>query len=287
MGINGQNFSAVKMIDTHVHFWQYHPIKDDWITDDMSVIQANFYPKDLEGVFAKHQIKGCVAVQASQSEDETNFLLDLASKSPLVKGIVGWVDLRAENLAERLQHFAQYPLIKGWRHIVQAEPAGFLLQRNFVEGVKQLKTFGHTYDILINYKQYPEAIKFVEQFSGQPFVIDHCGKPDIKTGEKADFKNYVKEIALHPDVFCKISGLLTEADWHNWNNDEIYRYLDIVFDAFGPQKIMYGSDWPVVKLAGNYERWLNLVTKYLEQFTADEQLKVLEKNAVEFYRLDD
>lgn len=273
------------MLDTHVHFWKYHPVKDAWINDDMKVIQRDFAPADLEPLFEANGVDGCVAVQASQSEDENRFLLDLASQSDIIRGIVGWVDLRNGNLEERLQYYSQYELIKGWRHVVQAEPDGFLLQQNFIDGVKALKKFNYTYDILITYNQYPDAIKFVEKFSGQPFVIDHLGKPDIKSKEINNFKSYIKEIAQHPDVKCKVSGMVTEADWQNWTEDDIFRYLDVVFEHFGPSKLMYGSDWPVVNVAGGYERWISLVRKYLKQFNQQEQDSVTHLNAIDFYQL--
>jgi L-fuconolactonase len=273
------------MIDTHVHFWNYHPVKDAWISDNMEIIQCDFYPQDVIEIFNETGINGCVAVQADQSEKETEFLVSLASENPIIKGVVGWIDLRSDDIEERLAYFNQFAIIKGWRHIVQAEPSGFLNEDKFLNGIKAIAKYKYTYDVLITHRQLPEAIKFIEKFDQQPFIIDHCAKPDIKNMELENYRSQLHAIAQNKNVACKLSGLLTEADWLNWTEAQIFSYFDVVFEAFGTDRVLFGSDWPVVKLAGTYLSWMNLVLKYLEQFSAIERNKIMGENAVVFYNL--
>jgi L-fuconolactonase len=273
-------------IDSHQHFWKYHPVKDAWITDDMKTIQQDFSPADLLPLLQENNIDGCVAVQADQSEAETDFLLQLADKNDFIKGVVGWVDLQAESLEERLQYFSQFKKLKGFRHIVQAEPADdFLLNNDFCKGIKQLSKYGFTYDILIFPKHLKYAAEFVKRFPQQAFVIDHLAKPNFKNGEFTEWKKGIKEIAAYPNVCCKVSGMVTEADWKNWKSEDFTYCLDTVTAAFGTNRLLFGSDWPVCMLAATYQETCNIAHRYFTQYSIDEQEKFWGKNAVDFYHL--
>jgi L-fuconolactonase len=273
------------MIDSHVHFWNYHPVKDSWITDEMKVIQQDFTPDDLNLIFKQNGLTACLAVQADQSEEETIFLLSLAKQYKWIKGVVGWIDLRDQNLPQRLAYFSQFNRLKGWRHIVQAEPKGFLKDPHFCNGIALLQQYQYTYDLVIGPQQLKEAIDLVAQFPNQPFVIDHAAKPNIKTGKTEAWQNDLKIIAKNPNVYCKISGLLTEADWRNWQEKEIYTYLDVIFDNFGTERLMFGSDWPVLNLAGQYKDWKRIVELYMYKFTEKERTAVFTTNTSLFYNL--
>lgn len=272
-------------IDSHIHFWKYHPVKDAWITDDMKIIQRDFLPQDLLPVLQENKTDGCIAVQADQSEAETNFLLQCANENSFVKGVVGWIDLKANDLDDRLQYFLQFKKLKGFRHIVQAEPDGFLLDEKFIDGIKLLHQYNLTYDILIVNRQLKEAAAFINKLPSQKLIIDHCAKPDIKNVQIKEWALLMKELASHTNVYCKLSGLFTEADWSNWKEEDFYPYLDVVFETFGTQRLLFGSDWPVMLLAGNYTKWKNLVEKYMQRFTDEEREAVFGNNAIEFYNL--
>jgi len=274
------------MIDSHVHFWNYHPVKDAWITDDMKILQANFTPDGLEVELLKNGVTGCVAVQADQSEQETEFLLALAQKYSFIKGVVGWIDLQSENLPERLTVFSANKKIKGWRHIVQAEPQGFMSSPSFLRGISQLSHFNHTYDILIHRNQLEEAIALVEKFPEQRFILDHMAKPDIKGNEgRLAWQKGMKALATHQNVYCKTSGMVTEANWTDWKYDDLKYYLDIVFEYFSTDRIMFGSDWPVCKLAATYTETKQIVAQYINQLTDLQRKAVFELTAKECYQL--
>lgn len=274
------------MIDTHVHFWNYDKIKDAWITDDLKMLQRDFLPEHLRTELKENKTEGVVAVQASQSEKETAFLFELAKKNPELKGIVGWVDFQNENIGERLLYYSQSPIIKGFRHIVQAEPEGFLNGKKFLNGIKLLKEFNFTYDILIYENQLAEAVGFVNKFPEQKFIIDHCAKPGIKNKSINTWKKGMKEISQNKNVYCKLSGLTTEADWINWKEKDFYPYLDFVFESFGTDRLTFGSDWPVMLISGTYAKWKNLLENYMRGFSPEEKTKVFTKNAMEFYSLN-
>jgi L-fuconolactonase len=272
-------------IDTHIHFWQYQKEKDDWITDNMKILQQDYLPETVASSLHRNGIDGCVAVQASQSELETHFLVELSKTHDIIKGVVGWIDLQNDNINERLEYFSQYNIIKGWRHVVQGEPNDFLLRENFQRGIRALQPYNYTYDILIYQYQLKPALEFVSKFPGQPFIIDHCAKPDIAHKKIDEWKVLMKEMAQHPNVCCKISGLLTEAKWKEWSAADFYPYLDVVFDAFGADRILFGSDWPVILLSGIYVQWKSLIEKYMENLSEEEKEKVFGLNAMNFYKL--
>ncbi|SOD78338.1 amidohydrolase family protein [Spirosoma fluviale] len=272
-------------IDAHQHFWHFDPVRDSWITDDMANIRRDFLPADLEPVLKENGIDGCVAVQASQSEEETVFLVRMAQTYDIVKGVVGWVDLQSSQLSERLQFFAQYPEIKGYRHVAQAEPDDFLARPAVIDGIRQLADFGLTYDILIYPTQLKAALQLVRAVSNVNFVIDHLAKPYIQKKEISRWSNFMAEIAKNKHVSCKLSGMVTEADWHNWSKKDFFPYLDVVFESFGPDRLMFGSDWPVCLVAANYTQVKTLVEEYVVNWGEEVRAKVFGGNAVSFYKL--
>jgi L-fuconolactonase len=272
-------------VDTHVHFWEYDKIKDDWITDDMKVLQQDYLPSVIASTLKRNEIDACVAVQASQTELETHFLVELANTHDIIKGVVGWIDLQSETIHDRLNYFSHYSVIKGWRHVAQAEPNDFLLRKEFQRGIAALKPYGYAYDILIYHHQLKPALEFAMKFPDQRFVIDHCAKPDIAHHKIDEWKVLMKEMAKHPQMYCKLSGLFTEANWKKWSPADFYPYLDVVFEAFGTDRLMFGSDWPVMLLSGIYVQWKSLLEKYMEKFDEEEKQKVFADNAVQFYKL--
>lgn len=273
-------------IDAHQHFWRYDAQRDSWITDEMSVIKRDFLPGDLQPELAANGIDGTIAVQADQSEAETQFLLDLAAQHDSIAGVVGWVDFRSPLLGERLEHFRQFEKLCGFRHVVQAEPDNrFLLGEDFQRGIGLLADFGYTYDILIYPKQLPAAIEFVGKFPKQPFIVDHVAKPQIKGARISEWAGEMRTIAQSPNVYCKVSGLITEADWQTWRKEEFRPYLDVVFDAFGNDRLIFGSDWPVCLLAGNYGQVKQLVVDYTADFSVTDRAKIFGLNAIHFYGL--
>lgn len=273
-------------IDSHQHFWQYHPVKDAWINDEMKVIQRDFLPADLEPILLANEVEGCVAVQADQSEEETRFLLDLAQDNDFVKGVVGWIDLCADNIEERLEYYSKFERLKGFRHIVQGESdIDFMLRPSFQQGISKLAQYNFTYDILIFPKHLENAAKLVAKFPQQKFVIDHLAKPDFKGIEFSHWENGIRSIAKFPNVMCKVSGLVTEADWNNWKPSDFTYCLNVVTEAFGMDRLMFGSDWPVSLLAASYGESCDLVEQYFSKFSEAEQDLFWGSNAVNFYRL--
>lgn len=273
-------------IDSHQHFWTFDPIRDSWITDDMSVIQRNFYPDDLKPLLIQNGIDGCVAVQADQSLVETAFLLDLAAKNDFVKAVVGWIDLQADDIEEQLSELNSVKKLAGFRHVLQAEPdVEYMLRPNFLRGIAKLQKYGFTYDILIFPKHLTTAQKLVAQFPDQPFVLDHIAKPYIKAGLIDEWKRDIQSLAKFENLQCKVSGIITEADWKNWTYKLIKPYLDVVFEAFGIDRIMFGSDWPVCLVAGDYAQVKGIVETYTEDFSDSEKNKVFGENATKFYSI--
>ncbi len=273
------------MLDSHQHFWHFDPLRDAWINDQMKLIQRDFLPKDLDSILQKNKIEGTIAVQADQSENETSFLLSLAEENAFIKGVVGWVDLRDHNLNKRLDHFSQFKKLKGIRHIVQAEADGFMDQPDFVRGIELLERFNFTYDILIYSRQLEEAFRFAKRFPNQKLVVDHIAKPTISQKEWEPWAKGIAKLAQLQNVHCKISGMVTEADWKNWNHRTFIPYLDWVFEKFGASRVMYGSDWPVCLVAASYEQQLNIVTSYISKLSSTEKNAVMGENAAGFYNL--
>ncbi|QKZ12396.1 amidohydrolase family protein [Spirosoma sp. KUDC1026] len=272
-------------IDAHQHFWYFDADRNTWITDDMAVLRRDFLPADLEPVLAENGIDGCVAVQAAQSEEETVFLVNMAKTYDIVKGVVGWVDLQSEALPQRLEHLTQYKHLKGFRHIAQAEPDDFLARPAVIEGIRQLAEFGMTYDILIYPSQLKAALQLVRAVPEVNFVIDHLAKPYIKTQEINRWSNFLTQIAKSSNVSCKLSGMVTEADWQNWSKKDFFPYLNVAFEHFGPDRLLFGSDWPVCLVAANYTQVKTLIEEYVNPWGNEVREKIFGANAVSFYGL--
>ena len=273
-------------IDAHQHFWKFDPVRDNWITEDMTVIRKDFLPRDLKPLLEQNGMDGCVAVQADQSETETDFLIQLAKENDYVKGVVGWIDLQAANVRERVAQYAQFKILKGFRHILQGEKdRALMLKPAFTNGIGALAENDFTYDILI----FPDQLKFAKElvagFPRQKFVIDHVAKPPVKEGQIEEWKKDIMALAPYENLYCKISGLVTEADWKNWKDEDVKPCLDVAVEAFGTDRIMFGSDWPVCLLAASYGRTLGLVRDYFSSFTKTEQDKFFGENAIRFYNI--
>ena len=252
----------------------------------MKALQRDFLPEHLSPTLQELGITGTIAVQADQSEVETNFLLNFAEKNKWILGVVGWVDLQSKNIEERLEHFSTFKKLKGFRHIVQAEPdENFLLNANFQNGICILKRYNFTYDILIYPNQLPAAIKFVQKNPEQKFILDHIAKPHIKRKEIEPWASQIKELAKNPNVYCKLSGIITEADHQNWKTDDIFPYLDVVFSSFGSDRLTFGSDWPVCLLAGTYNHVVNLIDEYLKNESEEVKENIFYKNVISFYSI--
>ncbi|GAA4446075.1 amidohydrolase family protein [Ravibacter arvi] len=273
-------------VDSHQHFWKYHPVKDAWINDEMAVIKNDFMPEDLEPLLEQSGIDGCVAVQADQSEAETHFLLDLLEKHDFIKAVVGWIDLRAKNLDERLEYFSQFKALKGFRHIVQAEPeVDFLLRDDFCSGIAKLADYGYTYDVLIYPKHIRNAVSFVKRFPDQPFVVDHIAKPFIKAQVIDEWAKDMQGFKGLDHVTCKISGLITEADWVNWKYDDFKKYIDVTLDIFGTDRVMFGTDWPVCLVGASYAEVCEILRRNTLQLSAEENKKLWGQNCIDFYKI--
>jgi len=273
------------VIDAHHHLWNYQPEKHQWIDDTMTSIRRDFKGEELAKVLSEHDVSGTVLVQVDQSEAETFWLVEQAIKFPFILGVVGWVDLRSDQSPDRLAHFSTFSIIKGFRHIAQAEPDDFLLGDAFQQGLDFLQDFNFTYDLLIYPTQLESAIRLIEEFPDQLFVIDHLAKPLIKEDLLEPWARNIKIISQFPNVFCKVSGMITEADHRDWTYEQLVPYLDIVFESFGVNRLMFGSDWPVCLLAGQYDQVLSVVERYLSKFSQQEKDLILRENATNFYNL--
>lgn len=272
-------------IDAHQHFWEFDPIRDAWITDDMAVLRRDFLPADLQPLLEANGFDGCVAVQADQSEQETRFLLDHAASHGFIKGVVGWVDLRVHDLEVRLEKWSDEKKLKGFRHILQAEKPDFMLESSFLRGLGLLGKTGYTYDILVYPNHLSAVCKMLELTENQSFVVDHIAKPYIKSGLIDEWERDIRKVAKFPNVYCKVSGLVTEASLADWKPEDIYPYLEVVLSAFGPERLMYGSDWPVCLLAASYGQQLEVVESFFSRLSASEHERITGLNAVEFYQL--
>ncbi|MCM8536121.1 MAG: amidohydrolase family protein [Lentisphaeraceae bacterium] len=271
-------------IDSHQHFWQYNESEYGWIPND--VIRKDFLPKDLAPILKENDFDGCIAVQARQSEKETKWLLELAKESNIVKGVVGWIDLQADNLSERLDHFSQEKLIKGYRHVVQAEADDrFIVKPEFTRGIEQLVSRNIPYDILIYAKHLGVTLEFVKEFPVHDFVIDHIAKPDMKNKKFAEWLVGIKPFKKFHHVRCKLSGMITETHFHKWTEKDFHPYLESCLEIFGPKRLMIGSDWPVCLLSGEYKPMMQIVKNYISTLSTDEQDQILGKTAEDFYRL--
>ena len=272
-------------IDSHQHYWHFNTADYGWMGENMSVIKRDFLPTDLLPELKSIDFDGSVAVQARQSLEETNWLLQLADEHPHIKGVVGWLDLQSEQAEEQIAAFAKHHKAVGVRHVIHdEEDLDFMLRPAFIRGVQLLEKYDLAYDILIFPTHLANTIEFVKQFSDkQIFVVDHIAKPLIKDGIVSPWKEDIAALAKFPNVYCKLSGMVTEADWNTWKPENIRPYLDVIMEAFGPERILIGSDWPVCLVAGKYSEVMQVVIDYISTFTEKEQALMLGENAAKAY----
>lgn len=272
-------------IDAHHHLWRYRADEYAWMDDRMQVLRRDFVPEDLEAELARSRLDGAVAVQARQSVEETHWLLELAHRYTFIKGVVGWVSLVSNEVDKELELVFDEKL-KGVRHIVQDEADDdFILRDDFNRGISRLKHYGLVYDILIFHHHLPQTIQFVDRHPGQRFVLDHIAKPPIREGVLDPWREELQRLAKRENVFCKLSGMVTEADWTNWREEALKPYFEVVLEAFGPKRLMFGSDWPVCLLAGDYQSWFKAACSLIAPLSPDEQLQILGKTASQVYTL--
>jgi L-fuconolactonase len=272
-------------IDAHHHLWRFNDAEFVWIDDSMAVLRRDFLVNELMRELESVAIDGTVAVQARETIEETDWLLECARLSPVIWGVVGWAPLASDELPKILDRFGENQKLVGYREIVQGKPDGYLLQPSFNRGIRELTDRGVSYDILIHERQLAEVTRFVDQHPYQRFVLDHAAKPRISKNELEPWKMNLRELAKRPNVLCKISGLVTEADWQSWNLEALRPYLDACVEAFGPQRLMAGSDWPVCLVASSYSRWWDVLARYFVDFSESETRRIFGENAVVFYRL--
>jgi L-fuconolactonase len=276
----------MRKIDAHQHFWKYNPVRDEWINDDMKQIQRDFLPADLEPLLMSDNFEGCVVVQSDQSPAENIFQLGNTVDFDFIKGVVGWVDLKSEKLREELDVLSQHKKLKGFRHVLQGEHPDFMLDPLFKKGIVELSHYEYTYDLLLFPQHLPNAEILVREHPYQNFVLDHLAKPRIKSGEIDGWKKDIVKLASHSNVCCKISGMITEADWTTWKPENFTPYMDVIFEAFGSKRVMFGSDWPVCLVAGTYDQVVSLAEGYVSRLSADEQAEFWGLNAIDFYKLN-
>lgn len=281
----------MERIDAHQHFWIYDPVRDSWISEDMSKIRRDFLPGDLAPLLKENKIDGCIAVQADQSLNETDFLLSLAVKNNFIKGVVGWVDIKSNDLDQTLALYVNQPLLKGFRHILQGEEdiQTFLKDGLFENGVAHILDKGYTYDLLVYHNQLDGLLPMINRLSekgGGRLVLDHMGKPDLRSGDILNWKRNISLLAANKNVYCKVSGLVTEADWLHWKPKELKAVLDTVVEAFGPERLLFGSDWPVCLLATSYAKWLETLAVYFEGFSESQKEDIFGGNAIRFYDIN-
>jgi L-fuconolactonase len=273
-------------IDAHHHFWKYNPDEYGWIGESMSVIRRDFLPEDFRKIIGEAGIQGTVAVQARQTLEETSWLLELAGRHEFMRGVVGWVPLVDRSVGRHLEQFAQHPKFKGVRHVLHDEADDFyILREDFNRGIGKLKSFGLVYDILVFERHLPQTIRFVDRHPDQVFVIDHIAKPRIRERVLSPWRENITELARRANVYCKVSGMVTEADWRQWTEGDLQPYFDTVLSAFGPKRVIFGSDWPVILLASPYKRWVDVVLRTIAGLSPSERDFILGGTAVEAYRL--
>lgn len=273
-------------IDSHQHFWNYNSNEYGWISNDMEILQKDYLPDQLKTELLSIGFEGSVAVQARQSLAETQWLLTLADQHSFIKGVIGWVDLCSPDVEEQLTQFSGNPKLVGIRHVLHDEQdENFMLRKSFLRGIAYLKKFGLTYDILVFPRHLSNTIQLVSQFPEQVFILDHIAKPSIKDKKISPWNEHIVKLARFRNVYCKLSGMVTEANVKNWRQEELIPYLNIVFDAFGTNRLLIGSDWPVCSLAGSYRQVMQVVLDYIRTFPDQDKKKILGENAIKAYGL--
>lgn len=272
-------------LDSHQHFWEYDPKRQDWISAEMGRIRRNFLPGDLFPLLQDANMDGCIAVQAEESLRETGFLLDLAAQHEWIVGVVGWADLKSDSLEKLLDEFSESQKLVGFREVLQSKDPRYMLQEEFIRGVQKIGSRGYSYDILIFPNHLSASLELVKKCPDQRFVIDHLAKPYIKDGEWKEWKKAVSLLAEREQMYCKLSGMITEADWKKWTPDQLFPYLEIALELFGPDRLMYGSDWPVCLLAGEYEKFWEVTERFTDALSPSEKARIMGETAAEFYRI--
>lgn len=274
------------IVDSHHHFWRYDPVEYEWISDSMRALRRDFLPADLRREVAAAGVDGVVSVQARQTLSETHALLAHARENDFIRGVVGWVPLVDPAVRGTLEELAQDPYLRACRHVLQDESDDeYMLRPDFNEGVRAVTEAGLVYDILIFERHLPQTLEFVDRHPNQVFVLDHIGKPRIRDGSFGAWHAAIRDLARRANLYCKVSGMVTEADWELWSEAELAPYMDAVLDVFGPRRLMYGSDWPVCLAGVGYARWFELVAGFAARLSADERDRVLGGTAIEAYRL--
>lgn len=274
-----------RIIDAHHHLWRYTAAEYGWIDESMAGLQRDFLAKDLEDEVRAAGVDATIVVQARQTVEETQWLLQIADRHPIIAGVVGWVPLTDPSVATALETFAANPKLRGVRHILQGEPDEYMLTAEFARGIALLPKFGLVYDLLIHERQLPSAIQLVDQHPGQVFILDHIAKPLIRAGELEPWGSLITQLAKRPNVYCKISAMVTEDNWQTWSETTLQPYIDVVLEAFGPRRLMYGSDWPVCLVAAAYSKWIATVRSAIAGLSADEQSWVMGRAARQAYNL--
>jgi L-fuconolactonase len=272
-------------IDAHQHFWKYSASEYGWIDEQMSIIRRDFLPSDLEKEIRNVDVDGVISVQARQTLEETLWLLSMAAQNDFIKGVVGWAPLTESSVRDELDLLRRNLRLRGIRHVVQDEPDGYLLRKDFNAGVAVLREMGLTYDLLIRERQLPEAVRFVDQHPDQIFVLDHMAKPPVKENRLDPWRQMIRDLARRHNVYCKISGLVTEADFNSWTKAQLQPYLETVFAAFGPTRLIFGTDWPVCLVACPYGRWHDVVSRFAASLSLDEQASLFGLAAAQAYNL--
>jgi len=274
-------------IDAHQHFWQYNPVRDGWINNDMAILQEDFLPEHLQPILEHYDFQGTVVVQSNQSPEENRFQLENAEKHPFIKAVVGWVDMQAPDLEEQLRAYQKFPKLKGFRSMLQSDPdRSLMLRPDFQAGIAKLQSYGYTFDLLVLPDQLKYAEALVAAFPGQRFVLNHIGKPNIKRRQFGDWLADIKALAAHEHVYCKVSGMVTEADLTSWKFEDFKPYIDAIFECFGIKRVMYGSDWPVCRLAATFGEVMEILKNYTSNFTEAEWELFWAKNAIRFYNIN-
>jgi L-fuconolactonase len=274
------------MIDSHQHFWHFDPVEYPWIGEGKEALRRDFLPEDLEREIRGTGINGVVSVQARQSLDETWQLLNFSDRHEWIRGVVGWVPLVHPDLNRLLPTVASHPKLRGVRHILHDEADPFyMLREDFNHGIRALKPFKLVYDILIFERHLPQTIEFVDRHPNQVFVLDHLGKPRVRDGVISPWRENIESLAKRPNVYCKVSGLVTEADYTRWTDEQLRPYIDVVIDAFTPSRLMFGSDWPVCLVAASYRQWVDVVTRAISHLTDSERDRIWSGTAVDAYGL--
>ncbi len=275
-------------IDAHQHFWQYDPARHGWINDDMSAIRRDFFPGDLATIIKTLQIDGTIAVQADETEAETIFLLELAAKNDFIKAVVGWTDLHSPELEKALNKFEGIAKLAGFRCVMQGAPDEKYLRNDlFTHNLKKLADHGYTYDLLVYHNQLPALVKMTEKLPDNLLILDHVGKPDIRNNQFKTWKEQIKNLAKHPGIYCKLSGMVTEADYSKWTYDDLLPYLETSAEYFGTERLCFGSDWPVCLVAGSYNKVYEVIEKFVHQLPQSDQAKIFGLNTLQFYKIKD